>query len=273
MNYLEISIAIPRSNPALSDILVAFLAELDFDSFCEENGNLMAYIEEEKYNKPEVDAILEQFGVSAAVKVIPQENWNRQWEENFSPIVVDDNLAIKAPFHSETFDTKHTIIIEPKMSFGTGHHATTSMMCRLIAELDLKGKVGLDMGCGTGILAIYASILGASKIYAIDIDQWAYENTVENAERNGVSNIVASRGDVQDIPEVEYDFVFANINLNILKKQIPTYAKLMKKGAVLLLSGFFLAEIDQIKEVCASCGLSFVKCISAEEWTACVFEK
>ncbi len=273
MNYLELSIDIPRSNPDLSDILVAFLAEQNFDSFSEENGKLLAYVEEEKYSKSDVDEILAQFGVSAVEKIIPQENWNRQWEENFSPIVVDDNLAIKAPFHTETFDTKHTIVIEPKMSFGTGHHATTSMMCRLIAELDLKGKVGLDMGCGTGILAIYASILGASKIYAIDIDQWAFENTEENAVRNGVSNIVASRGDVEDIPEVEYEFVFANINLNILKKQIPTYARLMKKGAVLLLSGFFLAEIDQIKDVCSSCGLSFVKCISEDEWTACVFEK
>ena len=273
MNYLELSIEIPRSNPDLSDILVAFLAEQNFDSFSEEGGKLLAYVEEKKYNKNDVDEILAQFGVTASEKVIPQENWNKQWEENFSPIVVDENLAIKAPFHTETFDTKHTIVIEPKMSFGTGHHATTSMMCRLIAELDLNGKVGLDMGCGTGILAIYASILGASKIYAIDIDEWAFENTVENAERNGVSNIVASCGDVQDIPEEEYDFVFANINLNILKKQIPTYARLMKKGAVLLLSGFFFTEIDQIKEVCASCGLSYVKCLTSEEWTACVFEK
>ncbi len=273
MNYLELSIEIPRSNPSLSDILVAFLAEQNFDSFSEENGKLLAYVAEDKYVKTDVDEILAQFGVASSVKVIPQENWNKQWEENFSPIVVDENLAIKAPFHSETFNTKHTIVIEPKMSFGTGHHATTSMMCRLIAELDLKGKTGLDMGCGTGILAIYASILGASKIYAIDIDEWAYENTEENAVRNGVGNIIASQGDVGDIPEVDYDFVFANINLNILKKQIPTYARLMKKNAVLLLSGFFLTEIDQIKQVCADCGLTFAKCISEEEWTACVFEK
>lgn len=273
MNYLELSIGIPRSNPALSDILVAFLAEQNFDSFSEENGTLKAYVAEDKYVKTEVDGILAQFGVEAMLKVIPQENWNKQWEENFSPIVVDENLAIKAPFHTESFDTKHTIVIEPKMSFGTGHHATTSMMCRLIAELDLKGKVGLDMGCGTGILAIYASILGASKIYAIDIDEWAYENTVENAARNGVDNIVASQGDMEDIPEIQYDFVFANINLNILKRQIPAYARLMKKGAVLLLSGFFHAEIDQIKKVCSECGLTYSKCISQDEWTACVFEK
>ena len=273
MNYLELSIEIPRSKPELSDILVAFLAEQNFDSFSEENGKLLAYVGEDKYVKSEVDEILGQFGVEASVKVIQQENWNKQWEENFSPIVVDDNLAIKAPFHSESFDTKHTIVIEPKMSFGTGHHATTSMMCRLIADLDLNGKTGLDMGCGTGILAIYASILGAAKIYAIDIDEWVYENTMENAARNGVDNIVASQGDVEDIPEVEYDFVFANINLNILKKQIPTYARLMKNGAVLLLSGFFLTEIDQIKQVCANCGLTFDRCISQDEWTACVFEK
>ena len=273
MNYIELSIEIPRSNAGLSDILVAFLAELNFDSFSEDGGKLFAYAEEKKYNEADVKAVLGQFGVEASVKIIPQENWNRQWEENFSPIVVDDNLAIKAPFHTETFNTKHTIVIEPKMSFGTGHHATTSMMCRLIADLDLSGKTGLDMGCGTGILAIYASILGAEKLYAIDIDEWAYENTIENAERNGVSNIVASQGDVQDIPELEYDFVFANINLNILKKQIPTYAKLMKKGAPLLLSGFFATEIDQIKDVCAANGLSYVRNICTDEWTACVFEK
>lgn len=273
MNYIELSIELPRSNAELSDILVAFLAELDFDSFSEEGGKLFAYAEEKKYNESDVNEFLEHFGVSASVKIIPQENWNRQWEENFSPIVVDDNLAIKAPFHTENFNTRHTIVIEPKMSFGTGHHATTSMMCRLIADLDLKGKTGLDMGCGTGILAIYASILGAEKLYAIDIDEWAYENTMENAERNGVSNIIASQGDVQDIPEVDFDFIFANINLNILKKQIPTYANRMKAGAPLLLSGFFATEVDQITEVCAKCGLSFVRNICTDEWTACVFEK
>ncbi len=273
MNFIELSIEIPRNNPDLSDILVAFLAELEFDSFCEEGGKLLAYAEEKKYNEVEVNKLLKLYKVTASVKIIPQENWNRQWEENFEPIVVDDNLAIKAPFHTENFDTKHTIVIEPKMSFGTGHHATTSMMCRLISELDLNRKVGLDMGCGTGILAIYASLLGAEKVYAIDIDEWAYENTVENAERNGVNNIITSQGDVQDIPEIEYEFVFANINLNILKKQISVYARLMKKGAPLLLSGFFASEIDQIKEVCTANGLSFKKNICTDEWTACVFEK
>ncbi|MCF0206501.1 MAG: 50S ribosomal protein L11 methyltransferase [Bacteroidales bacterium] len=273
MNFIEIAVEIPRSKPELSDIVVAFLAELEFDSFSEEGGKLFAYTEEKKFNEAEVVEVLENFKLDYTKKIIPQENWNKQWEENFSPIVVDENLAIKAPFHSENFNTKHTIVIEPKMSFGTGHHATTSMMCKLIAELDLRGKTGLDMGCGTGILAIYASMLGAKKLYAIDIDEWAFENTVENAQRNGVGNIIASQGDVQDIPAEEYDFVLANINLNILKKQIPTYAKFMKDGAQLLLSGFFATEIDQIQDVCRENGLGFVKNICTEEWTAAVFVK
>lgn len=273
MNYIEIAIEIPRSNPDLSDIIVAFLANVEFESFSEENGKLLAYVQEKLYDKEATLEILNNFKVDYTEKIIPQENWNKQWEENFSPIVVDDNLAIKAPFHTENFKTKHTIVIEPKMSFGTGHHATTSMMCKLISELDLEGKSGLDMGCGTGILAIYASLLGAQKLMAIDIDEWAYENTIENAERNGVNNITAKQGDVEDIPNNINDFVFANINLNILKKQIPTYAKVMKSGAPLLLSGFFTTEIPQIREVCGNNGLEFVKNITQDEWTACVFIK
>jgi ribosomal protein L11 methyltransferase len=217
--------------------------------------------------------LLDAYNLKFEIKIIEQQNWNAEWEKNFSPIVIDNILAIKAPFHSEKFDTQDTIIIEPKMSFGTGHHATTHMMCKLISEYDFSESVVLDMGCGTGILAIYASMLGAAAVTAIDIDEWSYENTIENAERNNITNIATIRGDVKVIPDLKYDFIFANINLNVLKNDMSVYVKYMHKDSILLLSGFFAAEIPQIESVCKNNGLLFVKFIEMDSWTACVFNK
>jgi ribosomal protein L11 methyltransferase len=199
------------------------------------------------------------YQVKFETKIIAQQNWNEEWEKNFDPTVVENLLAIKAPFHHQVFNTTHTIIIEPKMSFGTGHHATTWMMCKLMADFDFAEASVLDYGCGTGILAIYAGMLGASDIIAVDIDEWAYENTIENAERNNVSGITAIRGDINSVPERKYDFVFANINLNVLKKDIPFLASCMNKASIIFFSGFLNNELPQIEKVCADNGLFFVK--------------
>jgi len=213
------------------------------------------------------------YGLNYSHKEIEQQNWNKEWETNYNPIIIEDKLAIKAPFHNQEFDTEHTILIEPKMSFGTGHHATTHMMCKLLSEYSLSEASVLDMGCGTGVLAIYAALLGADPIVAIDIDEWAYENTVENAERNQINNIQSIRGDVNSIPQKKFDFVLANINLNILKNDIPQYSKCMDAGSVLMLSGFFSTELDKIEKVCNDNGLFFVKSITKDSWNACVFSK
>lgn len=273
MNYLEVKVIIPEEKEALSEILIAFMAEQGFESFSEERGFLLAYITEDLYQPEETGMLMTAYGVNFETKIIPQQNWNEEWEKNFDPTVVENLLSIKAPFHNQDFNTAHTIIIEPKMSFGTGHHATTWMMCRLMADFDFAEASVLDYGCGTGILAIYAAMLGASDIIAVDIDEWAYENTIENAERNNVSGIFAIRGDINSVPERKYDFIFANINLNVLKKDIPFLASCMNKGSVIFFSGFLNNELPQIEKACADNGLFFVKDLQKDNWTACIFKK
>ncbi len=273
MNYIEISIGLPVEKRHLSEIVIAFLAEQGYESFSETEGTLNAYITEDLYNEKETGLLMNAYDLKFTKSIIEQQNWNKEWEENFQPIVVDEKLAIKAPFHNQEFKTQYTIIIEPKMSFGTGHHATTHMMCKLMGDYDFSESHVLDMGCGTGILAIYASILGASSACGIDIDEWSYENTVENAQRNNIDNIVAIQGDVNSIPSENFDFVFANINLNVLKRDMASYVETMSPSSILFLSGFFYKELDQIKEVCSKLGLLFVKAIEKDDWTACVFKK
>ncbi len=273
MDYIELNIQIPIEKDYLKEVIIAFLAEQSYESFSEKKGALMAYVSKDAFVADDTDALMNNYSLSYSFKEIKQQNWNQKWEESYEPIVIKDKLAIKAPFHNQEFNTEHTIIIEPKMSFGTGHHATTHMMCELMSDYSFWEASVLDMGCGTGVLAIYASILGANSIIAIDIDEWAYENTVENAARNGVSNISSFRGDVQSIPPKLFDFIFANINLNILKKHIPYYAKQMSNGAIIMLSGFFETEFDQIEKICNENGLFFVKSITKNEWIACVFHK
>jgi ribosomal protein L11 methyltransferase len=273
MNYIEVKIKIDSEQKFLSEILTAMLAEIDFESFSEENNTLFAYIAEDLYNENEVLEITNNFGLEFETKIIPQQNWNEEWEKNFTPIVIDDTLTIKAPFHTDNFNTKDTIIIEPKMSFGTGHHATTYMMCKLMAKYDFLGTNVLDMGCGTGILAIYAALRGAKSITAIDIDEWSYENTIENAERNNINNIKAILGDIVAIPNETFDFILANINLNILKKDIHEYSKHLNSMGFLFLSGFFSNEINQIEIVCKRNNMQLIDNIDQEDWTACIFKK
>lgn len=273
MNYIEVKVNFNKEQTELSEILIAFLAEQGFESFYEENDSLFAYIEEANYNLKNLDELLKSYKVSYSTKIIPQQNWNAEWEKNFEPTVVEDLLNIKAPFHNMDFNTKYNIIIEPKMSFGTGHHATTWMMCKLIGEYNFENKDVLDYGCGTGILAIFAALLKAKDIYAIDIDEWAYENTIENANRNNTPQIKAIQGDINSIPDKTFDFIFANINLNVLKKDIPTLATHLNNGGKIFFSGFLNNELVQIQKVCSENNLSFNKAIQKDNWTACVFNK
>lgn len=273
MNYIEVKVSIPEGKESMSEILIAFMAEQGFESFSEDKAHLLAYITEDLYEPKNTGMLMNAYGLKFTTKLIPQQNWNEEWEKNFDPTIVENLLTIKAPFHNQNFNTQHTIIIEPKMSFGTGHHATTWMMCKLMAEFDFAESSVLDYGCGTGILAIYSSLLGASDIIAIDIDEWAYENTIENAERNKVSGITAIRGDIKMVPERKYDFIFANINLNVLKKDIPILSKRMNKGSIIFFSGFLNNELPQIVKACSDNGLLFAKELQKDNWTACIFNK
>ncbi len=273
MNYIELKISIPENKEYIKEVVTAFLAEYGYESFTEKENNLFAYITLEDFDKNKSSELMESYSLEYSFREIQQQNWNKEWETHYQPIVIENILSIKAPFHNQDFNTKHTIIIEPKMSFGTGHHATTYMMCQLMEKYDFAGKNVLDMGCGTGVLAIYSSILGAKNIVAIDIDQWAYENTVENVNRNNIHNIIAIKGNVDNIPQEKYDIILANINLNILKNDIPQYQKHLNKNGIILFSGFFYTELDQIVQTCSDNNLKFIENITKEDWTACLFRK
>ncbi len=273
MNYIELKIQIPENHSDLSEIIMAQLS-LFFDSFIEEADCLKAYISEKDYSREHAENICEKYKLKYSVKIIKSKNWNEEWEKSFKPVLIENSLHIRAPFHSTDKSVKHEIIIEPKMAFGTGHHETTWLMCKFMSEFDFDNQNVLDMGCGTGILAIYASMLGAKKITAIDIDEWSFKNSEENCIKNHCHNIKIICGNVDSIPENEtYNYILANINLNVLKNDIAIYAKKLDKHGKLIVSGFFENELQEIKNISKISGLLFDKYITKNEWVAAIFCK
>jgi ribosomal protein L11 methyltransferase len=259
-----------------SEILIAELGYVGFESFVENEDGISAYIKSEDYSEGMLEDIQildsDEFDVSYTSKEIEQVNWNSEWEKNFNPIVVADKCSVRAPFHEKP-DTEYDIIIEPKMSFGTGHHATTHMMLQHILNNEWEGKSVLDIGCGTGVLAILAEMKGAKTVDAIDIDNWCYLNTLENVERNNCKNISVYEGTAELLEGKQYDVVIANINRNILLEDIPTYSKCLSSGGKLFLSGFYTEDIPVIEEVCNKNGLIFENKLVEDNWTAASFIK
>ncbi|MGF1555026.1 50S ribosomal protein L11 methyltransferase, partial [Paucihalobacter sp.] len=245
MNYIGYEFLIEPLQPA-SDILIAELGYAGFESFVENESGISAYIQKSDWHKDILEGIeilkSDDFSISHTFEEIEQQNWNEEWENNFHPIVVDDLCTVRAPFH-EIPNTKYDLIIEPKMSFGTGHHETTHMMIQHLLKNNLKETVVLDMGCGTAVLAILAEKLGAKKVDAIDIDNWCYLNSLENAERNNCSNISVFEGDATLLGKTKYDVIIANINRNILLRDISTYATCLEPNGRLFLSGFYKEDI------------------------------
>ncbi len=258
------------------EIMIAELGARGFESFVENEKGLSAYIQKNEWHENILDDIFildsEDFEISYTSSEIEQVNWNIEWEKNFPPIVVDDTCSVVAPFHDK-IDTEYQIIIEPKMSFGTGHHATTHMMIQHLLKLDLKGKKTLDMGCGTGVLAILAEMRGATPIDAIDIDNWCYINSKENIERNNCNAITVFEGDSSLLIDRSYDLIIANINRNILINDTPTYADCLRSNGELLLSGFYLEDLEIIKEACISKGLIYKSHLIKDNWVAAYFVK
>lgn len=270
MVYLEYDFKISPLQPT-SDILIAELGELGFESFVETETGLLAYMLKSEWQDQNLESLFAfqnpDVKISWTRKEIEQQNWNAEWEKNFHPILVADRCMVRAPFHQpEAVD--YDIVIEPKMSFGTGHHETTHMMLQHILDDDFEGKTVLDMGCGTGVLAILARKRGAVDVEAIDIDEWCFLNTQENVERNHCPEIKAFQGDSSLLKDKKYDVILANINRNILLEDIPTYANCLNKGGTLFLSGFYLDDLDAISSKCGAYGLEFEKNLEKNNWVA-----
>ncbi|MBA4746782.1 MAG: 50S ribosomal protein L11 methyltransferase [Muricauda sp.] len=266
--YLEYDFKIDPLQPA-TDILIAELGELGFESFVENETGLLAYILKSEWRDDALEDLFvfqnPNFEISWTSKEIEQQNWNAEWEKNFHPIKVGEKCMVRAPFH-EAVEVDYDIVIEPKMSFGTGHHETTHMMLQHILDTDFSGKSVLDMGCGTGVLAILAKKKGATEVEAIDIDEWCFLNTQENVERNDCADIKVFQGDSSLLDGKKYDVILANINRNILLEDIPIYTTCLKKGGFLFLSGFYLEDLDAISSKCGTYGLQFEKNIEKNNW-------
>lgn len=273
MDYLELNFVIEPPQPA-SEILIAELGFAGFESFVENEDGITAYIPKEEFEAEVLSGLhviqSGEFDISYTFKEIKQVNWNEEWEKNFHPIVVDEICCVRAPFHPES-DAEFDIIIEPKMSFGTGHHATTHMMIQFLLKQDFEGKEVLDMGCGTGVLAIIAEKRGAKNVDAIDIDNWCYQNTLENVERNNCSKVSVYEGTAELLKDKKYDTIIANINRNILLGDIITYSKCLGKQGELYLSGFYEEDIPFIREECKKNGLQYQDYLEKEKWIALQF--
>ena len=254
-----------------SEILIAELGEKPFDSFIETENGFSAFIQKDLWNESILEDIyiLEnpEFKISYTFEEIEQTNWNEEWEKNFDPIDVDGLCHVRAPFHPKT-DAQFDIVIEPKMSFGTGHHETTHMMIQHLLEMDVNGMKTLDMGCGTAILAILAEMKGAQPIDAIDIDNWCYLNSIENAERNNCKHIAVYEGDASLLNGKKYDLIIANINRNILLNDMQTYVDCLNKNGIILFSGFYEQDIPFIDASCTEKGLTFVKKTNRNNWVS-----
>jgi ribosomal protein L11 methyltransferase len=275
MNYLEFKFIIEPVQPA-SEILIAELGLAGFESFVENEDGITAYIPVEEYEPENFSGIhilqSDEFEISYTQTEIEQVNWNQEWEKNFHPIVVNDECGVRAPFHPKP-DVIYDIVIEPKMSFGTGHHATTHMMIEFLLKNEFEGKEVLDMGCGTGVLAIVAEKRGATAVDAIDIDNWCYQNTIENVERNACENITAYEGAAELLEGKSYDSIIANINRNILLEDLHTYAACLRPDGELFLSGFYEADIPAIRKKCEGLGMRFAEQLMRDEWVALKFLK
>ena len=256
------------------EILIAELGFAGFESFVETEEGLTAYIKKQDWNPTMLDDIQimnsDEFSISYTMEEIEQVNWNQEWEKNFNPIIVDELCTIRAPFHEKP-NTTFDIVIEPKMSFGTGHHETTHMMIQHILNNDFKDKSVLDMGCGTGVLAILSELKGAKPIDAIDVDNWCYLNSLENVERNCCNHISVYEGDAGLLGNKKYDIIIANINRNILLNDIKTYASCLNKNGMLFLSGFYKEDISVIEDACNRNMLKLDEKLERNNWVSLKF--
>ncbi|SMD42879.1 ribosomal protein L11 methyltransferase [Aquiflexum balticum DSM 16537] len=275
MQYLEFKFSCKEP---YREILIAELSEVGYDSFLETDEGFDAYIQEDLFDRNSFQQVIDQYYEAASIQVtegkMPKVNWNEEWEKNYDPIEVGDQVYVRASFHQPRPEFKYEILINPKMSFGTGHHATTFLMLSHQLTIDHAGKRVLDIGSGTGILAIMAHQLGAKEIEAFDIDEWCVENGNENFELNGMNKVRMGMGTVREVkPEGEFDIVLANINKNVLLDEMEVYATLVKSKGHLLLSGFYEHDVLDIAEKAFQFGFVEKEVQTKDDWAALILEK
>lgn len=276
MQYIQVQFSCDPNTEVLTDVLSAQLGEIGFESFVTIETGLEAYIPMPDFSPGKVDQLLSDFPLEAEITYsyheMEDKDWNEEWEKHyFQPVVIDDLLCIHSSFHKLDRAFKYTILIDPKMSFGTGHHQTTELMMRELLKLDLENKSLLDMGSGTAVLAILASMKGAAPITAIDIDEWAYHNAKENMQLNGIDHIRLKQGGAELLGDERYDVILANINRNILLRDLPQYKQVLNKNGVLIMSGFYKEDIPVIRAASEEQGLTYMHFSEIDRWVAALF--
>jgi ribosomal protein L11 methyltransferase len=275
MDFIELTVQAPRE---LADILVAELAEVGFDTFEDNDEGFCAYTTEEVFNSDAVGEIMSRYEglgeLSYSHRVITRQNWNAEWEKNFQPLVIADRVSVRAPFHPKPEGIEYDIVIMPRMSFGTGHHETTALMLENQLDVDHQGARVLDMGCGTGILAIMAEMLGAREVLAVDVEPWTVENARDNAAENHCKTIECRLGGVETLAdEAPFDLILANINRNVLLEDMHEYARLLPSGKPILFSGFYEEDLDKIQAEAERQGLVYQRHRTLRSWVSALFLK
>jgi len=280
IDYIELNCFVAPYSEDISDIIINELCEIGFESFDTQSEYIKAYIREDQFDMSKVEQneiinhLKNEYEITFSVQKIENKDWNAEWEANFQPIVIKDIVCVRGSFHDKNESCKYDIIINPKMSFGTGHHSTTALMLEHISETVEKGSKVLDMGCGTSLLGIFASQCGAESVIGIDIDEWAYNNSLENCELNNINNINVLLGDAERLKEVEtFDVILANINRNILINDMHYYIDHLEKGGHLIMSGFYTQDLKMIREEAERLGLSYIEHKEDKNWVAVKFVK
>ncbi len=278
MQYLEFTFQPVPDTEVMRDVLSALLADAGFDSFVEHTTGIKAYIPKSLYKKEALDNLLNSFPleyerITFSIEEPQEKDWNEEWEKNyFQPIVIDNRCVIHSTFHRDIPETQYDIIINPQMAFGTGHHETTSLILRELLDADLEGKIVLDMGCGTSVLAILARMRGAAAVTAIDIDSWCVNNSLDNIRLNRVDRITVKLGDASLLPaERKFDVVIANINRNILLADMEKYVECMQQGGNIYMSGFYESDLPLLQEKGAVLGLTLCYYTTRNSWTMAKF--